>query len=77
MNPDVVVGLVSTKRTRDNKELLLQLIKNRRGKSGIWVTQFDPDTGSYDEVAPYEEGDNYGGDGADDDDEAADVSAGY
>lgn len=77
MNPDVVVGLVSTKRTKDNKELLLQLIKNRRGKSGIWVTQFDPDTGSYDEVAPYEEGDSYGGADADDDDEVGDTSVGY
>lgn len=66
MNPDVVIGVISTKRMKDNNEAILQLIANRRGKEGAWQVHFDPGTGNFDEIAPFDEEGGGGGDEPDD-----------
>lgn len=71
MNPDVVLGVISSKTMKENNEAILQLIANRRGKEGAWLCNFNPDHGEFGEISAVDEGidsDSDGDEGGDDGD---------
>jgi replicative DNA helicase len=75
MNPDVILGVISSKDMKENNEAILQLIANRRGKEGAWLCNFNPDQGEFGEISVVD-----GGMDADSDDEGggeADTSENY
>jgi len=53
-NADVVIGLGSTKRMKEDREAVLMVVKNREDERGAWSVKFDPSLGDFEEIGTYE-----------------------